>query len=278
MAHAGAIVTLGHHGGLAVERGLVRPEDEESVRGSADEEASGEETNTAASADPAAPLSARLVQDLTAQRTAALRKLMADDTRVALIAVAHALALPLLYGHTGYRRTCLTLSATSRDLRPLADGIAESSAAQALACDLSLWRERLPADADSLFGWLLAQDMDTVTRLLAVCAAGSIDAVRGKLCSADHARLAHADQLAVALGLDLSQWWQPTKASYLGRVSKPLILEAVTEGVSARAARSLAKLKKDAMASLAEERLAGRRWIPAFLRPVEAVADTVLAA
>jgi ParB family transcriptional regulator, chromosome partitioning protein len=49
----------------------------------------------------------------------------------------------------------------------------------------------------------------------------------------------------------------------LGRVSKALILEAVTEGVSPNAAANLACLKKGDMATTAEERLAGKGWLPA---------------
>jgi ParB family chromosome partitioning protein len=52
----------------------------------------------------------------------------------------------------------------------------------------------------------------------------------------DMQRSAHAGRLAVALALDMAQWWQPTAQSYLGRVSKKRILEAVAEGVSPEAA------------------------------------------
>jgi ParB family chromosome partitioning protein len=76
--------------------------------------------------------------------------------------------------------------------------------------------------------------------------------------------------------LDMAQWWKPTKERYLGRVSKGLILEAVREGVSPAAAQSLEKLKKDQLVARAEERLAGKGWVPSILRsampdPVEDV-------
>ena len=71
----------------------------------------------------------------------------------------------------------------------------------------------------------------------------------------------HADRLAAALSLDMAQWWQPSARSYLGRVAKARVLEAVAEGVSPSAAENLAKLKKDALVKLAEERLAGTGWL-----------------
>ena len=72
--------------------------------------------------------------------------------------------------------------------------------------------------------------------------------------------------LAAAVGLDMTHWWQPTAANYLGRVSKPLILEAVTEGVSPNSAANIANLKKGDMAAQAEQRLAGKGWLPALMR------------
>ncbi len=70
----------------------------------------------------------------------------------------------------------------------------------------------------------------------------------------------------------MAQWWQPT-SGFFGRLSKARILEAVAEGCSKGAAEHLAKLKKEALAVRAEERLTGKGWLPALLRS-PAVADT----
>jgi len=80
------------------------------------------------------------------------------------------------------------------------------------------------------------------------------------------ARLAHADRLAGALGLDMTQWWQPTAQSYFRHVPKTRILETVKEAVTHEAAENLAKLKKDALAREAEQRLANTGWLPEILR------------
>ncbi len=46
-----------------------------------------------------------------------------------------------------------------------------------------------------------------------------------------------ADRLSLAVGLDMAEaGWRPTVANYLGRVTKPRILEAVREGAGERAA------------------------------------------
>ena len=78
--------------------------------------------------------------------------------------------------------------------------------------------------------------------------------------------MAHADQLAQAISLDMAAWWEPTGERYLARVPKARILEAVREGVSEREAESLAGLKKDAMTLHAERLLVGKGWLPEVLR------------
>jgi ParB family chromosome partitioning protein len=61
-------------------------------------------------------------------------------------------------------------------------------------------------------------------------------------------------------------YWQPTAASYFGRVSKERIIQAVREGGSEQAVQNLGGLKKQAMAEAAEAALAGKGWLPALLR------------
>lgn len=83
--------------------------------------------------------------------------------------------------------------------------------------------------------------------------------------------------------LRLASTWRnggsPPSNAYLGRVSKKLILEAVTEAVSPEAADNVSKLKKDEFVSTAGERLAGTGWLPAILRkPAGAQAIDALAA
>jgi hypothetical protein len=64
----------------------------------------------------------------------------------------------------------------------------------------------------------------------------------------------------------MTHYWQPTAEGYFGRVSQGLILEAVREGIGPGAAGKIDGLKKDAMAKRAEALLAGKRWLPTFLR------------
>jgi ParB family transcriptional regulator, chromosome partitioning protein len=88
-------------------------------------------------------------------------------------------------------------------------------------------------------------------------------------------RLVQADRLARAVGLDLVEaGWRPTVDNYLGRVTKPRILEAVCEAKGEQSAQLIDHLKKAEMAKEAERLLEGAGWLPEPLRTPEAtVAD-----
>ena len=67
--------------------------------------------------------------------------------------------------------------------------------------------------------------------------------------------------------------WTPTADSYLGRVTKARILEAVREAKGRAEADRIAGLKKPDMIAAAEELLAGTGWLPEVLRTPELAAD-----
>lgn len=265
VARTGAIVSIGHDGTVEIERGRIRPEDRQdkpSASGAAKERDESHPTRDASA------LPERLIEDLTAHRTAALRVMPADEPCVALLAVTHALALAVFYGDSSFGNgSCLDLRVHSPDLRGSADGIADSSAAVLLDERHAAWSRRLPPDAEQLWVWLLHQTPDIVTEFLAFCAAFTPTAVRKPKEPMDAPRLRHADRLAATLDLDMTGLWRPTVSSYFGRVAKSRILEAVTEAVSKGAADNLINLKKDALAVRAEEKVAGTGWLPSVLRP-----------
>jgi ParB family chromosome partitioning protein len=101
-----------------------------------------------------------------------------------------------------------------------------------------------------------------VVELLAFCTAACINTTT----SNDHARpLEHIEQ---AIGLNMADWWQPTRKSYLGQVAKPVIIEALEEvGIGEIAIKQADKLKKAELAQKAEELLTDTGWLPALLRP-----------
>ena len=88
-------------------------------------------------------------------------------------------------------------------------------------------------------------------------------------------RWAQVDRLATAAGLDMSQWWQPTRSAFFDRVTMQRIVDAVSEAVSPEAAETIATMKKAAMAARAEELVANTGWLPEPLRSASAADGTV---
>src|SRR5690606_19237028 len=79
--------------------------------------------------------------------------------------------------------------------------------------------------------------------------------------------LAHADRLAQAVELDMAAaGWRPTVDTFLGRVTKARILQAVAEAKGQRNADRIEHLKKAEMAERAEALLTETGWLPEPLR------------
>jgi len=267
IARAGAFVALGREGEARIERGYLRPEDERR-----DDKAQEGEAGTE-NAEGAKRLSAALVAELTAHRTAALRNDLAQAPELALIAVAHALAAQTFY--RGSTLSCLEVTARQNALSSFAQATDESVAGREIAARHQAWADRLPNEGEALWHFVACLTMDDLLSLLAHCASLSLDAVQRAGFGPREAALGHAASLAKAMPHDMSRYWQPTAASYLGRVSKECILEAAREGAGEDAARQIAGLKKQAMALRAEQMLAGKGWLPPVFRPaVEGEAQT----
>ena len=203
-AFAGVIITLGHDGMPDIHRGLVRPEDHRAAKRT-EQAISGNDT-----AKPAKPaFAAALVQELTAQRTAALSAMLANSPRIALAAIVHAFAGKVFYGYRG--TTCLQVTISPANPAASLPKTADQPKALAtLKSERAIWDEHLPGDQDDLWNWCLDQPEDVLLRLLAFCVACTVDATVRK---SDHEladRLPHADALAHALGLDMSAWFTPT--------------------------------------------------------------------
>ncbi|TWB86882.1 ParB family chromosome partitioning protein [Bradyrhizobium macuxiense] len=266
IARAGAFVTLAGDGSVRIERGFVRAEDESKSKAKAEDDAG---QRPAEDADGPTPLSEKLIAELTAYRTSALRNELAQHPATALLALVHALALATFF--RGSAGSCLEITPRSAWLSGHAPGIDESVAERQTAERHAAWAKRLPQEAEAL--WTFLHELSDAERLglLAHCVSLTANAIRNprQLGSVSEA---HAAVLAHEVRLDMTAYWQPTAGSYFGRVSKERIVEAMREGVSAQAADTIVRMKKQAMAEAAEAALAGKGWLPALLRPDQVAA------
>lgn len=277
LERGGAFVILGYDGRPRIERGLIRPEDAQPEPEPVEAEDAGDPNAPASPGqDPAGveaardepdgliPLPDKLVCALTAHRTAGLRDALGEAPDLALMAVVHALALRTF--HPGHDQpTCLEVKAHSLYLATHAPEVDDSPAGRRIAERHAAWAARLPREPDAVWDFVIGLPGAERMRLLAHCAALTVNAVRAPL-DRRPAALAHADRLAQAVDLDMTRTWTATEANYLGRVTKARILEAVREGVSEAAAARLSGLNRPDMAKAAEQSLADTGWLPPLLR------------
>jgi ParB family chromosome partitioning protein len=109
--------------------------------------------------------------------------------------------------------------------------------------------------------------------LFAHCVALTVNAVRLPWERKSRTQ-ATADKLAQAVSVDMTGYWRPTVRTYLGRIKKARILEAVREGGSIDAADQMANMKKQGMAEAAEQLLAGTGWLLRTARAAQAPAES----
>ncbi len=217
------------------------------------------------------PLSDRLMTELTAHRTLALREAVANDPDVAFRAALHALCLKLFY-HYGFD-TCLEIEAKSV-LFGHTSGLADTPAAQAIDARHKAWDEQMPEDSGDLWDMLAELDSDSRQALFAHCIGLTINAVHQPYDRRPKA-LRHAGRLASAVALDMAAaGWKPTVDAFLGRVTKARILDAVREAKGDKPAERIAHLKKAEMAKEAERLLDGTGWLPEPLRTAGAGSTT----
>jgi len=278
IARAGAFVSIDGSGGLRVERGYVRPEDESPVSEPEAVEPDGEgertcapsATSEAGQAEPAEedeglrPIPDKLMTELTVWRTLALREALGGDPGIAYLAVLHALCVKLFYRYGS--DSCLEIESKSAQFGAQAPGLADTALAGRVDERHRAWAEQMPDDSGELWDVLAAFDADSREALFAHCVSLTVNAVRESWSPRPKA-LAHADRLAEILSLDLAAaGWTPTVGSYLGRVTKGRILEAVREARGEASAQIIDHLKKPEMAEKAEDLLAGSGWLPEPLR------------
>ncbi|MBB2206433.1 ParB/RepB/Spo0J family partition protein [Gluconacetobacter takamatsuzukensis] len=283
MARAGAFVSLDTDGTLLVERGFVRPEDVlvepedghdapesyddavahhragNDLEGIGTEDAPGTEPEEE---DGLKPLPDRLLTELTAWRTLALRDAFAANPHIALTELLHTLVRDLYWQVSG--ADCLEAYVRDIPLRVHAPDMPGSIPAHALRQRNEGWKHDLPEDEEALWLWLDRLDDTSRLALLAHCLSFGVNALYERMPPygavsqrSVSERLARADRLSTALRLDLAEaGWQATVENYLGRVTKARILEAVREARGDEAAERL---------------LEGTGWLPEALRtPISA--------
>ena len=302
---AGVFVNIDSDGSLSVDRGYVRPEDEPptssaEVETEPDREANADSSGKPASSavqravitvgnqaetaedeeDTAKPLPDRLLSELTAYRTLALRDALASNPHVAMTALLHKLCLDT-FQHAA-SGSCLEASVRKVFFPIQPADLKDCPSAKAVTERHEAWKGDLPKDEAALWDWLAVLDEASRAALLAHCVSLGVNALHEKgeryggagiSPQGVQRRLVQADRVARAVGLDMvAAGWRPTVENYLGRVPKHRILAAVRDVKGEQAVQLIDHLKKAEMAKEAERLLDGSGWVPEPLRTTDAAA------
>lgn len=293
VARGGAFVSLAANGELKIERGFVRPEDEPVAepesgdagesQGDGDDDAVASSSNGGVSINgkpvgveepeeddgKVRPLSDRVIEDLTAARTIALRNALANDPVMAFIAALHVAVLKIFYRYGS--DSCLEITFQHTAFSQT-QGLGDTVWAKEIEQRQESWGYDLPGNADEVWDYLIALDQDSRMALFAHCVSLSVNTTV-QAWNGRAKENAHARQLARSLGFGMvAAGWTPTVDNYLGRVTKAHILQAVREAKGEQSVQLIDHLKKPDMAREAARLLEGSGWLPEVLRlPVDQI-------
>lgn len=306
IAPAGAFVTLDRYDELAVYRGFVRPEDEprhdaDVHSGEQAADGQGVELSTGSKVDGIGhgtvitsagqvlganmrddeedgalkPLPERLIMELTAQRTLALREAVGRSADVALTLLLLKLVNDT-FRTSSSAGSCLEASVRHVYMSAQASDLKDSVLAKLVDDRHAEWEADLPLGDDAaLWDYLTSLDQGSRLSLLAHCLSFGINALHEKVnpygagisASGLTKRMTPSDLVAQAVDLDMVEaGWEPTADTYLNRVPKARILDAVREAKGEGTAQLLDHLKMGEMVTEAERLLTGTGRLPEVLR------------
>lgn len=260
MAHAGAVITIDRNGEPVITRGLIKRADLKAIRKvQTPTESSDNDADAAASADGAREKSSvlpkSLVERLTSARTRALRAELSANPHVAL-------ALAVL---TFIRRSA------SRCEVP---GLAVAVSPVGFDDDDRFERARSEAassHADADLYSLASETPETLIALLALFVAEALDVTHDGGSPAADRTQATADELASALDLDMSRYWEAStefwekapKAYTVDAISAAPAMAKLSEKARKPKLAALTKMKRADLARVAQRQL--KDWLPDVL-------------
>jgi ParB family chromosome partitioning protein len=118
------------------------------------------------------PLSDRLLTELSAHRTLALREAVASDPDVAFLAALHALTLKLFYPYP--LDSCVDIEPKRLAFGAQAPGLADTASARAIEERHARWAAQLPKEPGELWDIVCALDGDSRQALFAHCVSLSV--------------------------------------------------------------------------------------------------------
>jgi ParB family chromosome partitioning protein len=227
-------------------------------------------------------LSKRLVDELAMQRRDVLALHVASDPGLALDIMVFTLADADTQDWRARAATTLRAPVPAGPILGFEakDAPASSALAELRSSLDESWRAG--SEATSRFDLFRVLPDDSRAAWLGYVVARSLEA---SLNMAGERQLPFQDHLGSLIGIDMAQWWRPTAANYFDRVSKQVILDALTDVGGLELSSRFASVKKGDLAMSAERVFAGTyitevevrekalSWVPEVMRFAPAAPD-----
>lgn len=269
--HAGVFVCIDSDGRLEHEYGLITPAEAKKKKAAAEAaapSAPGKKPTPAPRKAEEPQTSQALSTELVVHKTAAIGAAMSLNPHVALAGVVYTLVQDLMVRSQTSNLNLRAFPVAVKNL-PASVNPKECKGLIDLREQEKTWKELLPRKDSELFDYLLAQDDQTLLRLLAYLAGCT---VQSSTSNKDH-----ATQLGMACNIDMSQWFTPTLENYYSRLSKQQLLAHLSEVMGERNldSKSLSKMPRMELAGLAARDIPKARpnFLPEVMRiPVKVTA------
>ncbi|WP_324022040.1 hypothetical protein GC090_22525 (plasmid) [Pantoea sp. JZ29] len=277
-AVTGVVVGFNGIGELSVQRGVIRLSDIETVE---TEESSGTEPqeNDAQTSgasrfeyqsppDEAGGISLPLLTKMSSERTLAVQAALMQQQKKAIALLTWQLCRSVFSGgYTPSRPFRISLTESHSTLTGNAPSGENGAAFLALTEERQRLKALLPQEWARDFTTFFTLNGETLMALMTFCVACSVDGVQTRECG--HTLRSQLIELEAALGFNLRDWWQPTKAGFFADLKHTQIIDALNEAGLTGAARDAQKMKKGDAAELAENRMRDTRWVPAWMKGPE---------
>lgn len=203
-----------------------------------------------------------MIEDLTAQKTAALRVELANNAQVALVAVVHAMLLQAVYKYSG-TYSALQISITQEQVGSRMKQADGNRALQEMSTFAENYGHDLPGDPADLWEWCRSHDVNQLLSLLAFAATHSLNVIETKYSGDRIHAFAHGNRLAEAMHVTMHEWFEPTAESYFNHISRGGIEFVMNEVAGEQAALAVkAAAKKTEAAIVADRLVKGTGWLP----------------
>ncbi|ELU8076065.1 ParB/RepB/Spo0J family partition protein [Salmonella enterica] len=224
--------------------------------------------------DAAVGISVPLLTKMTSERTLAVQAALMQQPEKAVALMVWRMCTCVFSGcltTTHPFRISLTVSHST--LTENAPSGKDGAAFDILMTEKARLKNLLPEGWEKDFTTFFALDGGVLMSLMAFCTACSVDGVQTR--DMGHTSRSTLDTVETAIGFHLRDWWQPTKENYFGSLKHPQIVAALKEAGLTGAASDAGKMKKGDAAGHAEHFMKGNRWVPAWLKGPDPVAETV---